>query len=330
MTAKNTERPYHHEGNGLFRNNYLNERKTLKDLLKWRRNRENIPASIAFPHHVAPLAELQSNRTRPSITWIGHVTFLLQLDGVNFLTDPHFSGRAFPLSFLGPKRTTPLGIALKDLPHIDVVLLSHNHYDHLDAASILALAKKQKGKAPLFVVPLGVKAWFIKRGIENVLELDWWQSTDFHHFKIQAVPAQHWSRRNPFDTNRSLWCGFVIEHEGKRVYFAGDTGYSRDFKDIREKVGAMRLALIPIAAYAPRWFMKSSHIDPEEAVQVHLDLESSYSVGMHWGTFPLTDEPMDEPPKKLAVALKAAGVKAEQFTVMAHGETRWLEKLWLE
>ena len=266
---------------------------------------------------------LRDNRTDDSLTWVGHDTFLLQLGGLNILTDPHFTHRTSPSRWLGPERLAPLGLELRDLPAVDLVLVSHNHYDHLDRASVCWIARHNP--QALFVVPLGVRRWMLRHGIRNTVELDWWQSHQAAGTRITSVPAQHFSGRTATDRNKTLWCGFVLERAGKRIYFAGDSGYSRDFSDIGARFAPMHLSLIPIGAYAPRWFMRSMHVNPDEAVKIHRDVGSRLSVAMHWGTFRLTEEPLEEPPLALAAALSAAGVDAGRFWVMQHGETRHLQ-----
>ena len=272
---------------------------------------------------------------QPAVTWIGHASTLAQLGGLNVLTDPVFSERVSPLSFVGPKRHIPPALTPSQLPHIDLVLISHNHYDHLDEASVRALAQ-QPGGAPLFVVPLGNKAWMAERGITNVVELDWWQSHPIAApggpVQIVLTPAQHWSGRGLNDRMTTLWGSYAVFAADCHLFFSGDTGYSKDFRDIHERLapkqrdGGFDVALIAIGAYEPRWFMSSQHINPAEAVQVHLDLAAKLSIGVHWGTFELTDESLDEPPRHLAEARRAKGLPDESFVTLAIGETRKLPR----
>jgi N-acyl-phosphatidylethanolamine-hydrolysing phospholipase D len=329
--------PAHHRGS-RFQNNYLEfEPKGLGALLKWRLDaaREGVPKEARTPTpRVAPdLVFVRANAgagpaMEPAVTWIGHASTLVQAGGVSILTDPIFSERASPLSFVGPKRQVAPGLALAELPHIDAVLISHNHYDHLDAASVDALAA-QAGGAPLFIVPLGVKAWFADRGIANAVELDWWQSARVGAVEVVFTPAQHWSGRSLGDRMETLWGSYAMLAPDFQAFFAGDTAYSQDFADIHAHFAARHgagrgfdVALIPIGAYEPRWFMSSQHVDPDEAVRIHLDLVAASSIGIHWGTFQLTDESLDEPPRALTRAVQARGLAADAFTVMAIGQTR--------
>lgn len=319
----------HHTADG-FRNIYPHPPKP--SFWKWQWQRwtggvaEEPEGGYNFPLLKPDQAFLASNRSRPTLTWIGHATFLLQVGGVNILTDPHFSERASPLSFAGPKRRVPPALDFTTLPHIDVVVISHSHYDHLDLETVKRL-DGQAGGPPMFFVPLALKAWFNEQGIDNVTELDWWESRDHLGLKLHLAPVQHWSQRSLWDRNRTLWGSWVIEHRELRFLFGGDFGYSRDLADIGQRFGRIDLAALPIGSYEPRWFMSTMHVNPEEAVRAHRDLNARYSVGMHWGTFRLTDELLDEPPRKLAEALAEAGVPAERFFVMKHGETRMLDFL---
>ncbi len=259
------------------------------------------------------------------MTWIGHATMLVRLGGANVLFDPVFSERASPVSFAGPKRVVPLPIDIADLPQIDIVLISHNHYDHLDADSVKRIAAMSH--SPRFLVPMGLKAWFAELGIARVDELDWWQQEQHGDLRITFVPVQHWSKRTLTDANKTLWGGWVVEGEGLSIIHTGDTGYSQDFRDIGERLGPFDMAFIPIGSYAPRWFMKTMHADVPEAVQIRSDLRAARAIGMHWGTFEsLADEPLDEPPIVLARQREQRGLAQEEFDVLKIGETRPLLK----
>lgn len=318
----------HHTRSG-FRNNYVDDFFTGSfwawQWQRWRSGLPKAPASVAEMQPVrADLAWLQQNRSTAAATWIGHASVLLQVDGLNILTDPVFSDRASPLSWIGPKRKTPPALALAELPPIDVVIVSHNHYDHLDLPTLQAL-NQQAGGPPLFLMPLGVGDWLRRQGIANVRQLDWWQSISLRSSVLHFVPVQHWSARGLFDRFETLWGGWVIESaEGERrlkIFFTGDTGYSRDFTDIHRRFGDMDLAMIPIGAYEPRWFMRHQHVDPAEAVQIHLDLRAARSLGIHWGAFELTDEALDEPPRALRQALHARAIDTRRFVTLPPGGT---------
>jgi N-acyl-phosphatidylethanolamine-hydrolysing phospholipase D len=331
-------RPPHHRDGGFQNNHGDFEPKSLADVLRWRWNasRQGLPPRplAPIPTQPADLGFIRANTgaaQQPAITWIGHATVLAQLGGLNLLTDPIFSERASPLPFAGPKRAQPPGVALGELPHVDAVLVSHNHYDHLDLASCRALAG-QAGGSPLFVVPLGLKAWFQARGMARVVELDWWQGELLGGLEIVLVPAQHWSARGLTDRMKTLWGGFAVFAPDCQLFFAGDTGYSRDFADIRARFaerqqgGGFDIALIPIGAYEPRWFMQSQHVNVEEALKIHADLGAQRSLGVHWGSFELTDEALDEPPRQLQRQRAALGLPDEAFFTLAIGETRRLPR----
>ena len=316
------DKPSHHLERG-FRNNHEHHQHGFGDFVRWQRESGGKRGPlIQFPIAGNDPGELKANRTAHTLTWIGHSTFLWQYKGTNVLTDPHMTERASPVFFAGPRRGTPPGLSMDELPDLDVVLVSHNHYDHLDYATVKGILARN-GTEPLFCVPLGVKKWFADLGVGNVLELDWWQSRTVGDWTHHCVPVQHFSGRSLTDRNATLWCGWIMEHrDGYKLFFAGDTGYSPDFKDIGERFAPVDLSLLPIGAYDPRWFMSSMHVNPDEAVRIHQDVGSRLSIAMHWGTFSLTDEPMDEPPRLLKEALREHAVPEENFIVMEHGETR--------
>jgi len=317
--------------------------KSLAEVLRWRwdASRRGLPPPPAAPIPVvAPALDfLQRNakagaQMQPTVTWVGHATVMAQLGGLSLLTDPIFSERASPVSFVGPKRHQAPGLAIDALPHVDLVLVSHNHYDHLDEASVRAL-NRQPGGPPLFIVPLGLKAWLARHGIHKAVELDWWQSHTLAgpggEVEIVLVPAQHWSARGLTDRLATLWGGFAVFAPDCHFFYAGDTGYSRDFSDMRARFahrqtpaqgGGFDMAVLPIGSYEPRWFMAAQHVNAEEAVKIHRDLGAKQSLGVHWGTFALSDEALDEPPRALAVQRAAQGVPDAEFFVLAIGETR--------
>jgi N-acyl-phosphatidylethanolamine-hydrolysing phospholipase D len=319
----------HHTADG-FRNRYPHPDKGSFWKWKYEQLRDGVPEAPAggwgFKVLKPDVAFLKANRTTDTLTWIGHASFLVQLGGLNVVTDPHLTERASPVKFAGPKRVVPPALDFVDLPRIDIVVVSHNHYDHMDEGTLTRLAA-QEGGAPRYFVPLGLKRWFDARSIPNVVELDWWEHRVVQGLTIHFAPVQHWSKRTLTDVNQSLWGGWVIESPRFRFFHAGDAGYSRDFADIGRRFGPIDLAALPIGAYAPRWFMQVNHMDPDDAVTAHKDVAARFSVGMHWGTFAnMTDEPMDEPPKRLAKALAREGIAPEHFFVMQHGETRVLER----
>jgi N-acyl-phosphatidylethanolamine-hydrolysing phospholipase D len=300
------------------------------EFFRWQREHRQlvIPPPQVDLSAVAPdVAYIRANRSEFAVTWIGHATALVQVGGLNILTDPHFSDRASPVQWMGPKRWQPPALRARDLPHVDLVLISHNHYDHLDADSVAAL-NAQAGGPPRFVVPLGLDRWLEGAGVAQVRALDWWDRIDVQGFAVHLVPAQHWSRRTLADTNTTLWGGFVVEapaargEAARRVYWAGDSGWSeRHFSDIGARFAPIDLALLPIGAYEPRWFMRQQHVNPEEAVRIHRSIGARRSLGIHWGTFQLTDEALDAPLRELEVALRAAGLSADDFRTLRPGQT---------
>ena len=255
----------------------------------------------------------------PSATWIGHATLLVETAGQAILTDPMFSDRASPISFLGPKRFVPPAITIKDLPPIDIIFVSHSHYDHLDIPSLEALALRFPDIVA--IVPLGLGVYAREAGISDVRELDWWQSTEHNGAKITATPVNHWSSRSPFRFNTTLWAGFWLETDDLTFFFAADTGYSNDFTEVRNRLGSPDLAGIPIGGYEPRDFMRTAHVNPEESVKVFNDLNAGLAIGLHWGTFRLTTEPARDPPLALARVLRAHDLPSSRFRALRHGET---------
>ncbi len=256
---------------------------------------------------------------RIAATFIGHSSFLVQVGGVCVLLDPIWSSRCSPLSFAGPKRVRAPGQRLDALPAVDLLLVSHNHYDHMDLPTLRRIRRRW---TPPAATGLGNARHLAKAGVRDAVELDWWESVELAGARITYVPAQHFSARTLWDRNRSLWGGFVIEAGGATVYFAGDSGYCPHFAEIGAWFPKIDLALLPIGAYEPRWFMRQQHVNPAEAVQAHLDLRPRRSIGMHFGTFQLTDEAIHAPITALAAARAEAGVPPDAFDVLGFGETR--------
>jgi L-ascorbate metabolism protein UlaG (beta-lactamase superfamily) len=275
---------------------------------------------VRWPSYVpvAPRQPPARDTASAVVTFIGHATFLIQTAAGNILTDPMYTEHAGPWNLLGPRRVRRPAVAFDALPPISIVLLSHNHYDHCDLPTLGLLAKRFD---PLVVTPLGNGRLVRAAGLRRVEELDWWQSAHESSVPITLTPAHHFSARGPFDRNRALWGGFVLRADHTRIYFAGDTAYAPFFHDIRQRLGPIDLALLPIGAYEPRWFMQSVHMNPAEAVQAHLDLGATQSITMHYGTFQLTAEGIDEPERALEEARQARGVPASAFRVLGLGES---------
>jgi len=292
--------------------------RSFGDFLRWQRTRRSTPwpPTRELPVPTPVTAAMGSDELR--LTFINHVTFLIQLPGLTLLTDPVFSERASPVQWAGPRRVHAPGVALEQLPGMDLVFVSHNHYDHMDVAALKAIANKH---TPLFVTGLGNAAFLRQQGISPVVELDWWDQTSLHGARLIFTPAQHWSTRGPGGKNHTLWGGLWIATPQHSVYFAGDTGYSPWFAEMRRRLGSPQVALLPIGAYEPRWFMGDQHMNPDDAVRAHLDLAPELTVAMHFGCFRLTDEGIDEPARALEQARLAHSVPAEAFRVPVPGET---------
>lgn len=306
----------HFDGVKFFNPEEKRER-SFFDVLKWKFSAkpEKWPEHVANVDH--PFLTYQSD-AKALVTFINHATYLLQLEGVTILTDPVFSERVSPVSFAGPKRVREAGLSFEKLPPIDAVIISHNHYDHLDLASLKKLDERFH---PVFIVPLGNKKLLQSEGIANVTEIDWWEDFQVKSAKITLTPCLHWSARTLWDKYEALWGSFFIQHPKLSLYFAGDTGYSQHFVKTRERLGAPDFAILPIGAYEPRWFMDLHHMNPDEAVKAHLDLGAKVSVPMHFGTFQLTDEGIDKPLRDLELARKVHQVSKEAFRILDQGES---------
>ena len=274
--------------------------KSFQDLLKWAT--DDIETKIDYIEISNDWESLDFEEDDNYGVWVGHSTFLIKKNGITILTDPVFSDRASPFKNIGPKRLIPPAIPLKKLPEIDFITISHNHYDHLDIRSLKDLYSLNSNT--IFLVPAGDKKLLERQKIENVYEYEWWEGYLSDELKITFTPVQHWSKRGLFDRNKSLWGGWFFEFNDFSIFHAGDTGYSEDFKSTRMKLGSPKYAFIPIGAYDPEWFMAESHVNPEDAVQIMLDLGAENSFGMHWGTFKLTDEDTLEPRERLDAEVK--------------------------
>ncbi len=315
-------RPAHHTDTG-FKNRYLEAiEKSPFAFVRMKYFGGEKFADHAAEAHLVPvsdpeLEQLLAPPERPLITWLGHSTFLIQYQGINILTDPILSQRASPVSFAGPKRLVQLPIQMQHLPEIHFVIISHNHYDHLDQETVAML-----GNTPKYLVPLRLKQWFIDEGIDpaQVEEFDWWDELRFGALRATATPCQHWSARGLFDRNKTLWAAWRLDIDDFSLWFGGDTGYNEvEFKEIKQRLGPVDLALIPIGAYAPRWFMKAQHVNPDEAIQLHRDIGARQSIGMHWGTFELSAEPIMEPAQRIRQAQQDGSVGADEFFTLPVG-----------
>jgi L-ascorbate metabolism protein UlaG (beta-lactamase superfamily) len=303
----------------VFRNTTGGAGKSLGDFWRWQRTRRPKVWPAWVDNVATPALPATLGTGEVALTFINHITFLVQLAGLNVLTDPVYSERVSPFQSAGPRRVRAPGIPFESLPPIDLVLLSHNHYDHLDLATLRRLAATHE---PRIVTGLGNAAFLREHGIADVVELDWWQASHEFGATVTLTPAQHWSGRGVRGRNRTLWGGFVLGHGQTQLYFAGDTGYGEHFAEIRRRHGAVDFALLPIGAYEPRWFMQEQHMDPGDAVRAHVELEARVSIATHFGCFQLTDEGIDDPVLELAAARARHGVTGDAFQVLEVGETR--------
>ena len=325
--------PNHHRPKGGFRNPWPSaEVHGFKDFLKWslierRRNpRRPDPDPASFVRTDPAFTIPRGDPEQLTITWVGHTSFLIQIAGLNVLTDPIWSQRASPVQFVGPRRWVPPAIEFDRLPPIDVVMISHDHYDHLDTNTISRLVERYP--AVVWHVPLGLAEFLKRSGARDIIELDWWGENSVAALKLTCVPAQHFSGRTLGRRNQTLWCGWTLRAPERSVFFAGDTALHPEFATIGQRCGPFELAILPIGAYEPRWFMGAVHMNPDDCIKAITQLagaqkgERLLMAAAHWGTFKLTDEPMDEPPALMRELWQAAGFDPTNLWIMRHGETR--------
>ncbi len=312
----------HFDGKKFF-NPGLPFKKTFLDLLRWQAQSRLFHRKSWDTHHsncfkAQPLSQTQINEL--GVTFINHATLLIQMDGKNILTDPVFSHRLGPVSFVGPHRYRPAGMKLEELPQIDLVLVSHNHFDHMDSRSLAFLHRRWN---PDFLCALGDQKHLQKFGIPRakIHPMDWWEAFSIQNLKLSFLPAQHWSGRGLHDRMTTVWGGFWLHGSTHQVLFAGDSGYGPHFGEIYKRLGTPDLSLLPIGAYEPRWFMKDQHMNPAEAVQAHVDLRSKKSMGIHFGTWQLTDESEDQPAIDLKMALQLKEISEQNFLIPQNGQS---------
>ncbi|NOT57893.1 MAG: MBL fold metallo-hydrolase [Deltaproteobacteria bacterium] len=297
-------------------NPWLPQKKQWSTIFRWAVSQSSYSGEWRDPLDIPRVtndgASFAVRENSASVTWVGHSTFVVHDDDDIFLTDPQFNTRA-----LIPKRHHPPGVPISSIPGSAFAVVSHNHYDHLDAYTVETLPD-----SVTWFVPMGLADWFRKKGRKGVVELNWWQTAQHGRWKVTCVPVQHWSQRIEQGQNSTLWCGWVISSGERTYYFGGDTGYFHGFTEVGKRFGPIDVAMIPIGAYEPRWIMRYSHLNPREAYQAFLDLKARWMVPCHWGTFDLTDEPIDEPPRELRRVVEAAGGSFDPIRVMAIGE-RW-------
>lgn len=324
-SAQDKQTPAHHTDDG-FRNPWPTySEHGFSDFVKWKRERSKSgksqhPDSLKFEFVPNDGSFLRDNSDRFTVTWISHSTILFQIGGLNILTDPMWSDRASPVQWFGPQRYTPPALKIDDLPPIDVVVISHDHFDHLDKSTI-----KQLGNRPHYFVPLRIGNILNKWGIDNWTELDWWESAEYREAEFSCVPSQHFSARSPFGSNRTLWCGWVIKSPQADVCFIGDSGWFPGFKEIGDKYGPFDLAALPIGAYLPKWFMSPVHVDPSQALDACFDLRADRMIAHHWGTFGLADDSPGLAPKMFREEVSRRKLDPAKFFLLRHGETQIIE-----
>jgi L-ascorbate metabolism protein UlaG (beta-lactamase superfamily) len=333
--AQDETRPWHHMPDGTFRNpqgcasrgqgRMKHAGPFFLEMLKMGARKVEVPEGHVVPRPQA-VRDLQLHAAEDDdfITWLGHASFLIRIGGLTVLTDPYLTTFAGPAG-LGPRRYVKSGVPISALPPVDLLVVSHNHYDHLDERALARLPNKHRMTV---VVPLRLARFFRERGFSNVIELDWHERHEIRGVSITALPVVHWSRRSGFDTNRTLWAGFALKSANHHLFFGGDSGYGPVFRELGEAYGPFDTALLGIGAYEPREMMKASHATPEEAVQMGRDLKARRVVGMHWGTVLLTVEPPFEPPERFLKAAEAEGYEPENTWIMRIGETRKLAGVW--
>jgi len=318
----NNSYAHYNEKKEEFFNPELSEQKGLNAVLRWLWTREPKKWPQRVENNFKPDFKIVGN-DNIAVTYINHSTFYIQIGKYSILTDPVFSERVSPLSWVGPKRVRDPGADLDSFPKVDFIIISHNHYDHLDIESLKLLSKKYNSQ---IIVPLKVKALFEEYEIPNITELDWWEEKSFfQEIKFIFTPAQHFSSRGLFDRFETLWGGHLIQVKNQNIFFAGDTGYATHFKQIQKRFKHINLAFLPIGAYEPRWFMKDMHMNPEDAVLAHRDLNSNLSIGMHFGTFQLTDEAIHEPVEALNIALDKYKILRKNFKILNIGQTNLIK-----
>lgn len=329
-----SDAPAHHAPDGTFRNPWGLPESRFAGLLKWRwsRIRHPLPRDDGARSLRAVASSVRQPRAGDNeiaVTWVGHSTLLVQLGSLNVLTDPVWGERASPWRAIGPRRVVPAALPIEALPPIDVVLQSHNHYDHLDAWTVRTLAAAHP--TAQWIVPLRLGRLLRSLGVREVSELDWWAEARLGDTTVACTPARHFSARTPLDRNRTLWCGFAVAGSAGRFFYAGDTGLHPEFERIGERFGPFAVSAIPIGAYEPRWFMQPVHVNPDDAVSAFRALHLHHGrrmhatmVGVHWGTFRLTDEPILEPPRRTRDAWARAKLPEEDLWILAHGETKVL------
>jgi N-acyl-phosphatidylethanolamine-hydrolysing phospholipase D len=327
------EKP-HHTANGFQNLPGGLDKPAFSGFLKWQWQRLVVKREAqeygAVAHKTIDPNVLRRPQSGWRLTWLGHASVHLQIDGLQILIDPVLSGRASPFAHLGPQAYSPSPIALQDLPRIDLVLISHNHYDHLDARTVRALAT-QPGGPPVFVVPLGVDRYLRDWGIGSIRIMDWLDSFSItpplrgaQDLTIHMIPAHHWSRRTLWDTNQTLWAGFRLQSKDLHLVYTGDTGYSTIFEDMARHWSPIDWLLVPVGCYEPRWFMRAQHVNPVEAQQITQDLGARNALGVHWGVFRLCDEPVEQPMIDLQTAQEHLPESATRIQMWAIGESRVL------